>query len=84
MKEHRGRLKTAVRESRVLNRSIAFWDPDHPSATRIRASIRSAIWAFLGGMAPAIPGMGRLKFSADEDDAGKPGSSGRRSHFRGR
>jgi hypothetical protein len=59
-------LKTAVRERRVLNRSIAFWDPDHPSNPNPgKYSIRHL--GFLGGQAPAIPGMKLLKFSADED-----------------
>jgi hypothetical protein len=60
-------LKKAVRESRVINRSIAFWDPDHPSNPHPgKYSLRHL--GFLGGMAPAIPGMGRLRFSADEGE----------------
>jgi hypothetical protein len=55
----------AVREGRVLNRSIAFWDPHHPSNPHPgKFSIRHL--GLLGGQAPAIPGMGRLKFSADD------------------
>lgn len=66
MKDIAEDLKTAVRESRVLNRSVAFWDPDHPSNPHPgKYSLRHL--GFLGGQAPAIPGMGRLRFSADED-----------------
>lgn len=68
-------VKTAVKERRILGRSIAFWDPDHPSNPNPGTySIRHL--GLLGGMAPAIPGMPALKFSADEgaleaeDDAG--------------
>jgi hypothetical protein len=58
-------VKTAVKERRILGRSIAFWDPDHPSNPHPgKYSIRH--FGLLGGMAPAIPGMPALKFSADE------------------
>lgn len=57
---------TAVRENRILGRSIAFWDPDHPSNPNPgHYSIRHL--GLLGGQAPAIPGLGKLKFSAEED-----------------
>lgn len=55
-----------VKEKRILNRSIAFWHPDHPSnPVPGQYSIRHL--GLLGGMTPAIPGMSPLKFSADED-----------------
>jgi hypothetical protein len=55
----------AVRERRVLGRSIAFWDPDHPSNPNPgKFSIRHL--GLLGGMAPAIPGLATLRFSADD------------------
>lgn len=58
-------VKTAVKENRILGRSIAFWDPDHPSnPSPGKYAIRHL--GLLGGMAPAIPGMGKLKFSDDE------------------
>jgi hypothetical protein len=61
----------AVKERRVLNRSIAFWDPDHPSnPSPGHYSIRHL--GLLGGMAPAIPGMEPLRFSADEDALESP------------
>lgn len=55
----------AVREKKILNRSIAFWDPHHPSNPNPgKFSIRHL--GLLGGQAPAIPGLGILKFSADD------------------
>lgn len=56
---------TAVRERRILNRSVAFWAPDHPSNPHPgKYTIRHL--GLLGGMAPAIPGMTPLRFSADD------------------
>lgn len=58
-------LVKAVRDRRVLSRSIAFWAPDHPSNPNPgKYSIRHL--GFLGGQAPAIPNMPALRFSADE------------------
>lgn len=54
-----------VRESRLLNRSMAFWHPTHPSnPTPGKLSLRHL--GFLGGQAPAIPNMAPLKFSAED------------------
>lgn len=65
LKNVRDEVKTAVKERRILGRSIAFWDPDHPSNPNPGIySIRHL--GLLGGMAPAIPGLPALKFSADE------------------
>lgn len=54
-----------VRERRILGRSIAFWDPHHPSNPNPgKYSIRHL--GLLGGQAPAIANMPALKFSADD------------------
>jgi hypothetical protein len=58
-------LVDAVRSRRVLNRSVALWDPHHPSNPNPgKFSFRHL--GFLGGQAPAIPNMPALKFSADD------------------
>lgn len=71
-----------VKESRILNRSIAFWHPNHPSNPAPgKFSLRHL--GLLGGAAPAIPGMAPLRFAADDQDAdgghivadGEPGSA---------
>lgn len=55
-----------VRNSELVSRSIAFWDPHHPSnPTPGQYSIRHL--GFLGAQAPGIPNMGALKFSAEGD-----------------
>lgn len=61
---HEG-VVTAVRERRILNRSMAFWDPAHPS-NPVPGKYTIRHLGLLGGMAPAIPGMTPLRFSADE------------------
>lgn len=54
-----------VKEGRILNRSVAIWAPDHPSnPTPGKYHLRHL--GLLGGQAPAIPNMPRLRFSADE------------------
>lgn len=58
-------VKTAVRERRILGRSVAFWSPDHPS-NPVPGKYTLRHLGLLGGMAPAIPGMAALRFSADE------------------
>lgn len=65
LKNIKDEVVQGVRERRILNRSIAFWAPDHPSnPTPGKYAIRHL--GFLGGMAPAIPNLPALKFSADE------------------
>lgn len=65
MKNMAKELVDGVKERRIINRSIAFWAPDHPSnPTPGKYSIRHL--GFLGGQAPAIPNMPALRFSADE------------------
>lgn len=55
-----------VRNREILGRSIAFWDPRHPSnPTPGEYTVRHL--GLLAGQAPAIPGMPALKFSAEED-----------------
>ncbi len=57
-----------VRQSRILNRSMAFWHPDHPSnPTPGKLSLRHL--GLLGGALPAIPGLPPLRFSADDAEA---------------
>jgi hypothetical protein len=59
-------VREAVAQRRIINRSVAFWSPDHPSnPTPGKYAIRHL--GLLGGMAPAIPGMAALRFSADEE-----------------
>jgi hypothetical protein len=54
-----------VRENRFLNRSIAFWHPDHSAnPTPGKWNIRHL--GLLGAASPGIPGMSKLSFSADE------------------
>jgi hypothetical protein len=56
-----------VKEKRILGRSVAFWDPRHPSNPNPgKYSLRHL--GLLGGQAPAIPGLPALKFSADDDE----------------
>lgn len=70
-----------VKESRILNRSIAFWHPNHPSNPAPgKYSLRHL--GLLGGAAPAIPGMAPLRFAADDGDVpghivadGEPGAA---------
>lgn len=67
-----------VRQSRILNRSIAFWHPNHPSNPNPgKLSLRHL--GLLGGAAPAIPNLPALRFSADEPDQlvvdGEPGEA---------
>lgn len=63
-----------VKASTILNRSIAFWHPNHPSnPTPGKLSIRHL--GMLGAAAPGIPNLPGLKFSADDDqllDAADP------------
>lgn len=66
-----------VRQSRILNRSVAFWHPDHPSnPTPGKLSLRHL--GLLGGSPPAIPNMAPLRFSAEDQDQlvadGEPGA----------
>lgn len=57
-----------VRQSRILNRSMAFWHPDHPSnPTPGKLSLRHL--GLLGGAVPAIPNLPPLRFAADESEA---------------
>ena len=57
----------SVKERRILGRSIAFWDPDHPSNPNPgHYSVRHL--GLLAGQAPAIPNMSALRFSADETE----------------
>lgn len=54
-----------VKEGRFLNRSIAFWHPDHSAnPTPGKWGIRHL--GLLGAASPGIPGMSKLTFSADE------------------
>lgn len=54
-----------VRESRILNRSAAFWHPGHPSNPNPgKLALRHL--GLLGGAAPAIPNLAPLRFAADE------------------
>lgn len=54
-----------VRSSRFINRSIAFWHPDHPSnPTPGKWNIRHL--GLLGAASPGIPGMPRLAFEDGE------------------
>lgn len=54
-----------VKEGRFLNRSIAFWHPDHSAnPTPGKWNIRHL--GLLGAASPGIPGMSKLTFSADE------------------
>lgn len=63
-----------VKNSRILNRSAAFWHPDHPSnPTPGKLSFRHL--GLLGGSPPAIPGMEPLRFGAD-DQLEAPGNPG--------
>jgi len=56
----------AVKDRKILGRSIAFWDPDHPSNPNPgHYSIRHL--GLLGGQAPAIANLSPLRFSAEED-----------------
>lgn len=65
-----------VKERRIINRSIAFWSPDHPSNPNPgEYSIRHL--GLLGGQAPAIPNMPALKFSADDTVLESDGSDQR-------
>lgn len=54
-----------VRNREILGRSIAFWDPRHPS-NPVPGEFTVRHLGLLGGQAPAIAGMSPLKFSADE------------------
>lgn len=54
-----------VRAKKWLNRSMAFWSPDHPSNPKPGIYYPKHI-GFLGVSQPAIAGMEPLKFSADE------------------
>jgi hypothetical protein len=54
----------SVRKGDFFNRSMSFWDPEHPS------NPNPGVYSFrhiglLGATAPAIPGMAPLKFSDD-------------------
>lgn len=71
-----------VRQSRILNRSAAFWHPAHPSNPNPgKFSIRHL--GLLGGSPPAIPNLAPLRFAADEAEAdgghviadGEPGAA---------
>lgn len=54
-----------VKEGRILNRSVAIWAPDHPSNPNPgKYSLRHL--GLLGGQAPAIPNMPRLRFASDD------------------
>lgn len=56
-----------VRNSQILNRSIAFWHPSHPSnPSPGKYAIRHL--GLLGGSPPAIPGLAPLRFSAEDAD----------------
>lgn len=66
-----------VRQSRILNRSVAFWHPQHPSnPTPGKFSLRHL--GLLGGSPPAIPNLPPLRFAADDADTlladGDPGA----------
>jgi len=54
-----------VKQSRILNRSVGFWHPAHPSnPTPGKLSFRHL--GLLGGSPPAIPGMEPLRFGASD------------------
>jgi len=54
-----------VKENRFINRSIAFWHPEHPSnPTPGKWNIRHL--GLLGASSPGIPSMSKLAFNADE------------------
>lgn len=54
-----------VKAGKFLNRSIAFWHPDHSAnPTPGKWNIRHL--GLLGAASPGIPGMSKLAFSADE------------------
>jgi hypothetical protein len=54
-----------VKDGKFLNRSIAFWHPDHSAnPTPGKWNIRHV--GLLGAASPGIPGMSKLTFSADE------------------
>lgn len=55
-----------VKDRKILGRSIAFWDPGHPS-NPVPGKYTIRHLGLLGGQAPAIAGMPALRFSADED-----------------
>ncbi len=58
-----------VKAGRILNRSIAFWSPTHPSNPNPgKLSLRHL--GMLGAGAPGIPNMDPLTFSADNDTLG--------------
>lgn len=58
--------KDGVRKHRILNRSMAFWHPSHPSNPNPgKLSFRHL--GLLGGSPPAIPNMAPLRFSADDE-----------------
>lgn len=68
--DFKDKLIEGIRDKSILNRSMAFFDPDH------EANPTPGKWAprhlgFLGAAAPGIPGMGKLadafSFSADDD-----------------
>lgn len=71
--------KDGVRKHRILNRSMAFWHPNHPSnPTPGKLSFRHL--GLLGGSLPAIPNMAPLRFSADDETGeliadGEPGEA---------
>lgn len=54
-----------VRKKAWLNRSMAFWDKDHPSNPKPGVYYPKHL-GLLGAAQPAIAGMEPLKFSADE------------------
>lgn len=69
-----------VKGSRILNRSIAFWDRNHPSNPN-PGTLSLRHLGLLGGAAPAIPNMAPLRFAADDGDVpghivaeGEPGA----------
>lgn len=61
-----------IRKGEWINRSVAFWHPDHPSnPTPGKYSIRHL--GLLGASTPAIAGMEPMKFNAEETAIEIPG-----------
>lgn len=66
-----------VKAKKILSRSIAIWDPSHPSNPN-KGKYGFRHLGFLGAAAPGIPNLGALKFSADDDTIvgeGEPGEA---------
>lgn len=70
-------LVNKVKTNKILSRSIAIWDPSHPSNPN-KGKYGFRHLGFLGAQAPGIPNLGALKFSADDDTIeaeGEPGEA---------